>query len=177
MNRSQFEHVIRACGAIVLDDEFIVIGSQAILGAHPNAPAVLLRSMDLDLYPKNRPDDSIVIDGAIGEGSMFHQTFGYYAHGVGPQTAVLPSGWEQRLVAVRNENTRAVTGWCLEPNDLAISKLVAGREQDIEFVKAMIDHGMVDAQTLKARLESTPATPAILELVANRIVRLSWRPA
>ena len=27
------------------------------------------------------------IDGAIGEGSQFHQTYGYYAQGVGPETA------------------------------------------------------------------------------------------
>ncbi len=27
-------------------------------------------------------------------------TFGYYAHGVGPETAKAPAGWEQRLVRV-----------------------------------------------------------------------------
>jgi len=33
------------------------------------------------------------IDGAIGEGSEFHATKGFYAQGVGPGTAVLPDGW------------------------------------------------------------------------------------
>ncbi len=33
-----------------------------------------------------------LIDGSIGELSPFHETFGYYAHGLGPETAALPAG-------------------------------------------------------------------------------------
>jgi hypothetical protein len=33
------------------------------------------------------------LDGAIGELSVFHQSFGYYAHGVDDTTATLPAGW------------------------------------------------------------------------------------
>jgi len=46
-----------------------------------------------------------LIEGAIGEGSLFHDTFGYYANGVGYDTAVLPKGWEKRLVPVRSADT------------------------------------------------------------------------
>ena len=42
MQRSELEHVIRACGEIAGDDEFIIIGSQAILGQFPNAPLKFL---------------------------------------------------------------------------------------------------------------------------------------
>jgi hypothetical protein len=36
------------------------------------------------MYFTGPPDPfrNSLIDGAIGEGSMFHETFGYYAHGV-----------------------------------------------------------------------------------------------
>jgi hypothetical protein len=85
------------------------------------------------VYPKDCPEHSILIDGSIGERSMFHETFGYYAHGVDETTAVLPSGWQERLVRVENENTRGSIGWCLEPHDLAVSKLVAAREKDLVF--------------------------------------------
>jgi hypothetical protein len=30
--------------------------------------------MEADIYPKDAPDRSIVIDGAIGELSLFHET-------------------------------------------------------------------------------------------------------
>ena len=42
MKRHELEHLIRAAGAITGSDEIIVIGSQAILGARPDAPPSLL---------------------------------------------------------------------------------------------------------------------------------------
>jgi hypothetical protein len=128
MKRSELEHVIRAAGAIAEDREIVVIGSQAVLGQYPDAPMVLLASMEADVFPRNHPERAELIDGSIGEGSSFHEQFGYYAQGVGSSTAVLPRGWEQRLVRVKNANTGGVEGLCLEVHDLAISKYVAGRE-------------------------------------------------
>src|SRR4051812_3941995 len=111
MTRHQLEHVIRAASATADVRELVIIGSQAILGAFPFAPTELTKSMEADVFPKGSPDLSAVIDGAIGELSMFHQTFGYFAHGVGPNTAVLPPGWESRLVKVQNDNTMGAIGW------------------------------------------------------------------
>lgn len=80
MNREQFEHVI-AAAADVVGDELVVVGSQAILGVLMNPPASLLRSAELDVYPKSDPSRAAEIDGALGDGSRFHETYGYYAHG------------------------------------------------------------------------------------------------
>ena len=175
MNRAQLEHILRACGAIVLDHEFVVIGSQAILGAHPGASPVLLRSMDADLYPKNRPEEAPALDGAIGEGSLFHQTFGYYVHAVGPETAILPQGWEGRLVRICNENTRGVTGLCLDPVDLAVSKLAAGRDADLEFVRELARYGLMEVGLAVARLDTMPLPAESAERIATflRMIRTS----
>lgn len=127
MTRSQLEHIIRAAGTIADDDDVVVIGSQAILGKFPLAPAELLVSQEAEVYPRTFPERSDLIDGSIGEGSPFEREFGYYAHGVRPETAVLPEGWEDRLVVVSGVGTRFVRGWCLEAHDLALAKLVAGR--------------------------------------------------
>lgn len=145
MTREQLEHVIRASGAIVNEDELIIIGSQSILAQFPHAPMELLKSMEADLYPKQNPALAIHIDGAIGEMSPFHETFGYYAHGIGVDTAVLPPAWESRLVPILNENTRGVTGWCLDAHDLAFSKLAAGREKDLNFVVSMLKHHLIQS--------------------------------
>jgi hypothetical protein len=119
MNRAALEHLLRAAAAITNERELVVIGSQAILGQFPEAPAALLTSIEADLYPRHAPHKSELIDGAIGELSSFHQTFGYYAHGVDDTTATLPRGWEGRLVPITNENTAGAIGWCLEVHDLA----------------------------------------------------------
>ena len=134
MKRSEIEHVLRAAKGIAGEDEFILIGSQSVLGAFPDAPLVLRRSIELDLYPKLHPEKSDLIDGAIGERSLFHETHGYYAHGVSPETAHLPAGWENRLVRISSENTGGAIGWCLDVHDLAYSKLAAGRPKDLEYV-------------------------------------------
>ena len=155
MQRSDLEHLIRASGEIAGDNEIIIIGSQAILGQFPDAPARLLASMEADLFPKNKPDRADKVDGAIGEGSSFHESHGYYAQGVGEHTAVLPRNWRSRLVAVINENTNGVTGLCLEVHDLAISKIIAQRPKDVEFVQELVRHDMIQKRTMLRRLAQT----------------------
>jgi hypothetical protein len=160
MKRRDLEHILRAAGAVAEVDHLVIVGSQAILGQYPDAPEELLVSQEADLYPPDAPDKADVIDGSIGEGSLFHEQFGYYAHGVGPETAKLPCHWKQRLVPIRNENTRGVTGWCLHPGDLVISKLLAGRDRDIAFVGGVLRHGLVseeDVQRLFAELPEEEA--------------------
>lgn len=97
MKRDELEHVIRAAAAIAGENELVIVGSQAILGQFPNAPKTLLFSQEADIYPRERPQNAIQIDGAMGDGSQFHETFGYYAHGVGPETAKGPIREDERL--------------------------------------------------------------------------------
>ena len=171
MKRSDLEHILRAAGAISGDNEIIVIGSQSILGSFPDAPAELLFSCEADVYPKNKPALAILIDGAIGEESLFHQTFKYHAQEVAPETATLPEGWQDRLVPVLNENTGGTTGLCLEVHDLAISKYVAGREKDLEYTRVLAENSMVHKERLLERLDATHVDPDIKSLVRGRINR------
>ncbi|MEK6244537.1 MAG: DUF6036 family nucleotidyltransferase [Pseudomonadota bacterium] len=171
MTRSELEHVIRAAGAVSDDREIVVIGSQSVLGQFPDAPAALRTSMEADVYPRNRPERADLIDGAIGEGSQFHEQFGYYAQGVGENTATLPKSWRDRLVRVKNANTGSTEGLCLEVHDLAISKYVAGREKDLAFTSTLARHGMTRKETLIERAAQTKLAPALRKLVEGRIGR------
>jgi hypothetical protein len=172
MQRHQLEHIIRAATGITGAQEFVIVGSQAVLGQFPQAPADLLVSIEADIFSFRDPADSDLIDGSIGEGSPFHQTFGYYAHGVGADTAVLPDGWRQRLVPLRNQNTGGGTGLCLEVHDLAVSKLVAGREKDLAFITGLVRHRLTDANAIQQRLVATPLDPERRALCEARLKRL-----
>lgn len=176
MKRSELEHLIRAAGAIADDAQIVIIGSQAVLGQFPDAPAALLVSAEADLFPLNRPELAELIDGSIGEGSSFHALYGYYAQGVDQRTATLPRGWRGRLVEIANPNTRGVTGLCLEVHDLAISKYVAGRAKDLDFTRALAKHGMTRLDTLLARERETDMPAELRELVRARIRRDFARP-
>jgi hypothetical protein len=102
VTRAELEHAIRAACDLARDAEVYVFGSQAILGQFPNAPAPLRQSMEADIAPKNRPEMVELIDAHLGELSMFHQTNGFYVHGVPIEAAVLPTGWDTRAVPVCN---------------------------------------------------------------------------
>lgn len=149
MKRAELEHIIRAAGTIARVQQLIIVGSQSILGKYPEAEGILVFSMEADIYPPEDLKMSDVIDGCIGELSPFHEQFGYYAQGVGPETAVLPTGWESRLVKICNENTNGIEGMCLHPLDLAISKLVAFREKDKLFLNELINQNYVQYDKVK----------------------------
>jgi hypothetical protein len=169
MKRSELEHIIRAAGAISGADRIVIIGSQAILGQFPEVPALLSRSMEADIYPPDHLERGQEVEGAMGEGSPFHEQFGYYAQAVGPDTALLPDGWQSRLVAVRNSNTGGVTGLCLEVHDLAISKYAAGREKDREFTRELAKHEMIRKSILMQRVDELNSTPEMRKVIFNRI--------
>lgn len=154
MNRSEFEHVIRAAAGTTGLKEFVVIGSQAILAVLADAPRSLRQSLELDLYPKHCPERSIEIDGAIGELSLFHQTHGIYAHGVAPETACLPADWEQRSHRVNIATPDGdVVVQAPDLHDLAFSKLAAGRTKDIEYVREMIRCSLIGAGRMAQLIE------------------------
>jgi hypothetical protein len=77
MQLQQLEHLIRAASTITDRYEFIVVGSQSILGSVAKPPPECLFSTEVDIYPKDAEELSDKIDGAIGEGSQFHETYGY----------------------------------------------------------------------------------------------------
>jgi hypothetical protein len=151
----ELEHVLRAAAAISLEKSFVLVGSQAVLLALPNAPAALLVSSEIDLYPAMHPEKADLIDGAIGALSTFHDTFGYHADGVGPETAVMPADWMQRASL---HYLGDITAICPDIHDLALSKCVAGREKDADFVRVLFQAQLLDATLLKQRAQMLDAS-------------------
>lgn len=173
MHRTELEHIIRASCRIAEQDQVLVIGSQSILGTYNEfeLPVESTYSEEADVFPlfdDAEGSRSTQIDGAIGEWTQFHDTFGYYAQGVDRRTALLPEGWADRLVPIRNENTEYFTGWCLEVHDLCSSKLLANRDKDREFVQALIKDDLVLVSTIRDRIYATDFDPK------RRDVSLTW---
>jgi hypothetical protein len=164
MRRDEFEHVIAAAADVAAEQEIVVIGSQAILGTVADPPETLLFSMEADVYPLRAPHKAEEIDGSLGDGSRFHSMYGYYAHGVGPKTAVAPAGWEERLVRVeiprRVGQKAAAVALCLEVHDLVLAKCVAGRERDWDFARDAIAADLVQVGELLDRIVDLPEPPA-----------------
>ena len=165
MEREEVEHAIRAAAAVTNEKELIIIGSQTIHGLKQDLPSDLLESQELDCYAPQAPEKYALIDGALGEGSRFDETFGYYVDGVSPNTATLPRGWESRTVPFESANTGGAEARMLEVHDLAIAKYVAGRKKDLEFLQHLAEYGLIQARVVEERLGST----SILETHRHRI--------
>jgi hypothetical protein len=157
MNNSEIEHIIRACVGITGEESVIIIGSQAILASFSatELPETVTRSIEADVLFLDDPNQRLadLIDGSIGELSLFHDSFGIYAQGVDESTAILPSGWKQRLVKLSNENTGGGMGLCLDPYDLCVAKLCAYREKDLDYVASLLTHEIIKKDLLEQRLE------------------------
>jgi hypothetical protein len=179
MRREELDHVVAAAAQIVSESDLSSRGVRRSLLTHPDAPATLLRSQEADIYPRRAPERAIDIEGALGDGSAFQRAFGYYAHGVGPETAKAPLGWEARLVAIEipprpASEVRAVA-LCLEPHDLVLSKLAANRERDWEFAQEALAARLVDPGVLLERVGDLPVNSELLESITASLRALIAR--
>lgn len=87
--------------------------------------------------------------------------YGYYGQGISVTTVVLPDGWRERLVRFENEATQPARGWCLEPHDLVIAKLVRGDPKDYDFADALLRVDVAGRSVLGDRLATTDVTPSV----------------
>jgi hypothetical protein len=164
MKKQQVDHVLRAAGRITHARSFVIIGSQSLHGTYPDLPDDIVLSAEVDVIAVGKADRTEWLN-AIGVYSPFHETFGYYADPVDETTAILPRGWKQRLVKLPAGDTDGVTGLCLEPHDLALSKYVARREKDMAFNRELIRRGLLERQRLLELLEATPVASAQRERI------------
>jgi hypothetical protein len=180
MNRAALEHLLRAAAAITGESTFYVVGTAAITPSLPEGaevPETVLRSREADLIPASESPRSMdLIDGALGLDSTFDGTFGYYADGVDFSTvSYAPKGWRDRTITFSTPATLGAIGLCMDPHDLAIAKLCAGREKDLEFLRGLIDTKLVRADTLLERLDLVEAPESVLALAGKRLSKLLGR--
>jgi hypothetical protein len=170
MNREQLAHILRSASRIADDVDVLVVGSQAILGRYDEAvlPWAATSSLEADITFIEDPgrDKADQVEGAIGEMSMFHETNGYYAEGIHIDTVILPDGWRDRLITWNLQSAAPARARFLEPHDLAVSKLAAGRPKDLVFVEALLSAQMIDRGLLRQRAELL-ADPQVTVRVLN----------
>ena len=85
---------------------------------------------------------------------------------------MLPEGWKERLHKIQNDNTDLKIGYCLDVHDLASSKLVAGREKDLDFVGEMFRHDIINVTTINERVAKLPIDDDHKRLLEQRITAL-----
>lgn len=130
-------HVARALSEITGRKELVIVGSAAVIAAMLDLNGNDFGTEDVDIFSLDGEDEESFTDEAevIGRDSIFHETHGYYADGVGPRTAIMPDDWKSRAERRSVPGAPGVSLWVPEVNDVALAKLCARRDKDIEWLK------------------------------------------
>jgi len=152
MNLESLARLLREAARATSHRHFVIVGSLSAIGASTDPPGRMVQSIDVDLFPKLDPERLEEINARVGEGSDFHIEHGYYADALSPATLSLPAQWEARLIQMPLAG--GVTAWFLDPNDAAASKLVRSAENDLEWVDAGLQAGILSAERIAAGLRS-----------------------
>jgi hypothetical protein len=167
MNREDVHRLLRKAMELTRHREYVIIGSLSVLGATAAPPAAMAGSIDVDLYPRLDPGRASDIAQALGLGSEFANTHGYYADAASPMLPTLPEGWEERLLRV--DFPSGVRAWFLDPNDAAVSKYVRGEPRDREWIRAGLESGVLSMPTLEYRLRETVMEPEERERATHAV--------
>ena len=134
--------------------DYVVVGSQSILGTQDEAdlPGEMSMSIDVDSYTRSDPDRIFDAKAALGEGSEFHQINGYFLDPVSPHLPSLPDGWQARMSSLEQDDIRI---WFLDPDNAAISKYARSQPNDLRWIRAGITSGYISLPKLKSRVAST----------------------
>ncbi len=157
MRLQSLNHLIEVVRAVARPAKVLVLGSSSLLPSHPDLgssgqPLELTTDADLLLVPVNEAiAESLQL--AAGKESAFMAEFGYYADILRPAIVeTLPAGWETRLHPVSGyENVFA-----LDPYDLALVKLVLGRQKDLDLLRALLSRGILEPQRLREHYQRAP---------------------
>jgi hypothetical protein len=150
-------HLVEVALAVARPERIILLGSASLLPTHPElgeGRQPLETSYDSDLLMVPSDDEAAALVGeAIGQGSLFAKRHGYYADILRPAIVeTLPAGWESRLHPVPGvEKTYA-----LDPYDLALVKLIIGRQKDLDLLRALLKLSIIDPAQLRAHYQQTP---------------------
>ena len=138
MRKSDLHSLILEFREVSSEDPPIIVGSQALYAFTDSLPEVARRSIECDfLLSSGNFGKRAEIDKKLGVFSEFQVENGFFADTLGMATVVLPDGWEQRLKPLAAMDGRVVA-LCLDVCDLAISKLIAGRDKDFRFLESLI---------------------------------------
>ena len=164
MRLGSLNHMADVIRSMARPQKIVVMGSSSLFASFPeldreDGPLQTTYDADVILFPFEELEGQMVHD-ALGQGRTFHQIFGYYADILRPLAAEeFTPGWEDRLVPLPGFEGSV---FCLDPYDMGVCKLRAGRPKDIALLVHLLKAGLMKSAELKARLDATPMREAMI---------------
>ncbi len=172
MTREELEHIIRASGDITDQYEFVVVGSQSILGAVPRPEDVFTVSMEVrwtSIPCRHRSWPTRSTAPSVKARSSMKPTATARKASARRRRACQQTGCSE-CIASRTAIPRNRIGYCLDVLDLFLAKAVAAREKDREFCIALLQYGYVNLEAALALVGNMP-----LDAKAQQTLRATMR--
>ncbi len=155
MDLKALTHLAQELLILAPDLRFVVFGSTSAFGTFPDLGATVEsyeQTLDADFVPDPLTEEVYqLLDGSLGRDSVFRRQNGYYADINGPRAfECFPADFRERLVPLPD----CPNVFALEPNDMAVAKLIADREKDIRLLSILLSRGCIDEATVRTRLWS-----------------------
>jgi len=173
LRKEDIDHILRAAASVTNHNQFVMVGTGAVIAVARHIPVSMMLTSEIDIYVEGPDSEAISdqIDGALGNGSMFHRSFRYYGDGVGPKTAMMPVDWKMRTT-IYTIPDGTVSAICPSPNDVAIAKLCAAREKDRDWIQEALRSRLVKADVMRELIQhglpaEAPSIDVLLGLLAN----------
>lgn len=121
-----------------------------------NLPNEMIESDDIGFCYMENPEESFYLDERFQQNGYFHNKHGLYFDPVKPTMPALPEDWQKRLSKenIDINNNEKISIYFLDLNDIAISKLVRGNENDISWIEAGLKNKILDQEIINKRLSS-----------------------
>ena len=172
MRKSDLFELVRQIKAIAPEEMPVIVGSQAVHAITPLLPEIVQQSIECDfLFTGGKNKTRIEVNKKLGVFSQFQLEHGFYADALGLATVILPTGWQERLKPFEDENGNVIA-FCAEIHDIAVSKLIAGREKDFLFLNEgfLREYLWIDDFLERAKLVgSMPQSEVLVSRLENLI--------
>jgi hypothetical protein len=150
--RSDLIKLIKDFREVSGDDPPIIVGSQSFYAFTEQIPEIARKSVECDfMLSSSNFSKRPKIDLSIGIQSPYRVENGFFADALGLASVTLPEGWRDRL-APYHDDSGNVIALCADRHDVAVSKFIAGREKDLEFLSSALVSGLVEIDHLLDRL-------------------------
>lgn len=167
MRKSDLFELISAIKHIAPEETPIIVGSQAVHAVTNFLPEIVQQSIECDfLLAGGKSDARARINKKLGVFSSYQIEHGFYADALGLASVVLPPKWQERLHALEDENGNTIA-YAAEIHDIAVSKLIAGREKDFLFLKELLVREIIEIDTFLERVRLIQSMPQSAVLISR----------
>jgi len=110
----------------------VIVGSQSLYAVTSSVPDSVRRSVECDflLLAAGPPLFRAVVSRSGSPAASRRRTATTPTQSAWPATVVLPAGWQERLVPLKDE-AGEIRAYCLEVHDTCVSSKGAGEQRDL----------------------------------------------